>query len=82
MSSIVEKATGKRLDPDLIEQTVRRVVEDKLAGPPVEASRAPAPKPTSGDGKRAEGKPAALPDDAKPQAKPKPKPGPGDGEGT
>ena len=32
LSSIVERATGKKLDPDMIEQTVRKVVEDKLAG--------------------------------------------------
>ncbi len=55
LSSLVEKATGMRLDPDTIEQTVRKVVEDKLAGAPDDSNPAPAPKPApkpdSGDGK-------------------------------
>ncbi len=32
LSSMVERATGKKLDPSMIEQVVRRVIEEKLEG--------------------------------------------------
>jgi len=55
LSSLVEKATGKKLDPDMIERSVRRVVEEKLAGRQSDAQpgTAPKPKPDSGDGNEA-----------------------------
>ena len=55
LSSLVEKATGKKLDPDMIERNVRRVVEEKLAGKQGDAPQgtAPKPKPDSGDGNKA-----------------------------
>ncbi|MCP4247103.1 MAG: hypothetical protein GY778_08640 [bacterium] len=60
LSALVEKATGKKLDPDTIERTVRKVVEDKAAAdsngaePPVKDADKPAGgkgRPDSGGGR-------------------------------
>jgi len=73
LSSIVEKATGKKLDPDLIEQTVQRIVEDKIAKS----------SDDSGDGRSAKVDPADSTDAPKSGSKPKKDDaGSGDGKGT
>ena len=61
MSSLVERATGKKLDPGMIEKTVRKVVEDKLDDSPDASKPTPAPpepKSDSDDGRKGNGKEA------------------------
>ncbi len=72
LSSLVEKATGKKLDPDLIEQTVQRVVEERLAKSPDD----------SGDGRGAKNKPADSSDTPKQGGTPKSDSPSGDDKGT
>ncbi|MCK4341848.1 MAG: hypothetical protein KAY37_09020 [Phycisphaerae bacterium] len=76
LSSLVERATGKRLDPDLIEETVRRVVDEKLSAPANDSRSAASSQSASksGAGQIAKDKQAAPPDASKkgPEHRPRP----------
>lgn len=72
LSSLVEKATGKKLDPDFIEQTVKKVVQEKLAKS----------SDDSGDGEGAKNNPADSPNTPKEGKAPKSGSGSGDGKGA
>ncbi len=56
LSALVEKATGKKIDPDLIERTVRKVVEDNAATGS-NGAEAPAKDKDKGKSGGAKGKP-------------------------
>ena len=53
-SALVEKATGKKIDPDMIERTVRKVVEDNASA---DSNGAEAPAKDKGKSGGAKGKP-------------------------